>query len=69
MRMFYKICVALLIVGGVNWGLIGLFSFDLVGWLFGGSASTIFTLVGLAALGAIPGLLGLGDGSGESTQT
>ena len=27
-----------------------------------------FTLVGLAALGAIPGLLGLGDGSGESTQ-
>ena len=73
MRMFYKICVALLIVGGVNWGLIGLFSFDLVGWLFDGSASTIsriiFTLVGLAALGAIPVLLGLGDGSGESTQT
>ena len=29
----------------------------------------IFTLVGLAALGAIPGLLGLGDGSGESTQS
>ena len=60
MRMFYKICVALLIVGGVNWGLIGLFSFDLVGWLFGGAASwlsrAIFTLVGVAALGAIPGL-------------
>ena len=31
MRMFYKICVALLIVGGLNWGLIGLFSFNLVG--------------------------------------
>ena len=73
MRTFYKICVALLILGGLNWGLIGLFSFNLVGWLFGGSASTIsriiFTLVGLAALGAIPGLLGLGDGSGESTQS
>ena len=60
MRMFYKICVALLIVGGLNWGLIGLFSFNLVGWLFGGAASwlsrAIFTLVGVAALGAIPGL-------------
>ena len=73
MRMFYKMCVSLISVGGLNWGLIGLFSFNLVGWLFGGSASTIsriiFTLVGLAALGAIPGLLGLGDGSGKSTQS
>ncbi|HJA26373.1 MAG TPA: DUF378 domain-containing protein [Candidatus Fournierella merdigallinarum] len=72
MRTFYRICVALLIVGGLNWGLVGLFSFNLVGWLFGGSASTIsriiFTLVGLAALGAIPGLLGLGDGGGETSD-
>ena len=73
MNVFFKICLVLVIVGGVNWGLVGLFSFNLVGWLFGGSASTIsriiFTLVGLAALGAIPGLLGLVDGSGESTQS
>ena len=72
MQIFFKICLVLLIVGGLNWGLVGLFSFNLVGWLFGGSASTIsriiFTLVGLASLGAIPGLFGLGDG-GERTQS
>lgn len=60
MSVFYKICILLLIVGGLNWGLIGLFRFDLVAWLFGGSASVIsrivYTLVGLSALGAIPSL-------------
>ena len=30
MQTFYKICLLLLIVGGVNWGLVGLFQFDLV---------------------------------------
>ena len=35
MQTFYKICLLLLIVGGVNWGLVGLFQFDLVGWLLG----------------------------------
>ena len=57
-QTFYKICLLLLIVGGVNWGLVGLFQFDLVGWLLGGSTSVwsriVFALVGLAALGAIP---------------
>jgi hypothetical protein len=56
----YKICLALLIIGGVNWGLVGLFQFDFVGWLLGGSASIwsriVFVLVGLAALGCIPAL-------------
>ena len=60
MRTFFNICLVLLIIGGLNWGLVGLFSFNLVGWLFGGAASTIsriiFAVVGLAALGAIPGL-------------
>ena len=28
MNIFYKICVILIIIGGINWGLIGLFSFD-----------------------------------------
>mgnify|MGYP001086189926 CR=1 FL=1 len=50
----------LMIVGGINWGLVGLFQFDFVGWLLGGSASIwsriVFTLVGLAALCGIPGL-------------
>ena len=37
MNIFYKICVILIIIGGINWGLIGLFSFDAVAWLLGGS--------------------------------
>ena len=49
-----------MIVGGINWGLVGLFQFDFVGWLLGGSASIwsriVFTLVGIAALCGIPGL-------------
>ena len=58
MQTFYKICLILMIVGGINWGLVGLFQFDFVGWLLGGSASIwsriVFTLVGLAALCGIP---------------
>ncbi len=38
MQTFYKICLILMIVGGINWGLVGLFQFDLC-WLLGGSAS------------------------------
>lgn len=41
MNIFYKICVILIIIGGINWGLIGLFSFDTVAWLLGGSASLL----------------------------
>jgi uncharacterized membrane protein YuzA (DUF378 family) len=43
----------LLIVGGLNWGLVGLFKFDLVAELFGASSTVsriIYTLVGLSAL-------------------
>ena len=44
-------------MGGLNWGSIGLFGFDLVAFLFGGSASAIsrvvYTLVGLAAVWCI----------------
>ena len=45
----------------------GLFSFDAVGWLLGGSASLlsriVFTVVGVAAVCAIPGLCGAGGNS------
>lgn len=45
------------IIGCANWGLVGLFQFDLVAWLFGGSASLlsriIYTVVGLAGLWCI----------------
>lgn len=69
MQVFYKICIILLIVGGLNWGLIGIFQFDAVAWLCGGAASLvsriIFTLVGVAALCAIPGLFSSEKPAGE----
>lgn len=45
--------LVLLIVGGLNWGLVGLFKFDLVAKLFGemsGLSRIVYTLVGLAAV-------------------
>lgn len=55
--MFDKIALALLIVGGLNWGLVGIFSFDLVAWLFGGTGAIIsrivYVLVALSAIWCI----------------
>ena len=31
MQTFYKVCLILMIIGGINWGLVGLFQFDFVG--------------------------------------
>ena len=49
-----RIALVLTIIGGINWGSIGMFRFDLVAWLFGGQTATvsrvIYTLVGLSAL-------------------
>ena len=60
MQTFYKVCLILMIIGGINWGLVGLFQFDFVGWLLGGSMSwlsrTVFIIVGLSSLCLIPGL-------------
>lgn len=47
------ISMALLIVGGVNWGLVGLFNFDLVATLFGEMSLVsriVYAVVGLSAL-------------------
>ncbi|OGY89363.1 MAG: hypothetical protein A2927_02095 [Candidatus Komeilibacteria bacterium RIFCSPLOWO2_01_FULL_45_10] len=44
---------ALLIIGGLNWGLVGLFNFDVVAAIFGAMSTVtkiIYVLVGLAAL-------------------
>lgn len=60
MSTFYKVCIVLIIIGGINWGLVGLFDFNAVAWLCGGAQSlisrAIFTLVGIAALCSIPSL-------------
>ncbi len=51
------IALILSIIGSLNWGLVGIFQFDLVAWLFGGQGSVvsriIYTLVGLAGLWCI----------------
>ncbi|MCC8063552.1 MAG: DUF378 domain-containing protein [Clostridiales bacterium] len=55
--MLDKTALTLAIIGGLNWGLIGLFRFDLVAWLFGGSGTVlsrlVYGLVGLAAIWCI----------------
>lgn len=48
------LALILSIVGSLNWGLVGIFQFDLVAWLFGGTGSVvsriIYTVIGLAGL-------------------
>ncbi|MBO5210293.1 MAG: DUF378 domain-containing protein [Clostridia bacterium] len=55
--MFDKICLILVIIGALNWGLVGLFSFDLVAWAFGGSTAIIsriiYTIIALAGVWCI----------------
>ncbi len=52
-----NIAITLLIIGGLNWGLVGALDFNLVGWICGGSMSIlsriIYILVGLSAIIAI----------------
>ena len=52
-----KIALTLAIIGGINWGCGGIFGFDVVAAICGGSGSilsrVIYTLVGLAALWCI----------------
>ena len=51
------IALILSIIGSLNWGLVGIFKFDLVAWIFGGQAAVvsriIYALVGLAGLWCI----------------
>lgn len=55
--MFDKICLILAIIGCLNWGLVGLFSFDLVAWIFGGTgvllSRIIYTVIALAGIWCI----------------
>ena len=57
-----RISLILVIIGALNWGSIGLCSFDLVAWLCGGQAAVVsrivYTLVGAAGLWCISLLFG-----------
>lgn len=52
-----RIALLLVIIGAINWGLIGIFQFDLVAYVFGGQGALlsriIYTLVGAAGLWSI----------------
>ena len=57
-----KLALVLVIIGALNWLLVGLFRFDLVAAIFGGPAAilsrVVYTLVGLAGIYAISLLFG-----------
>jgi uncharacterized membrane protein YuzA (DUF378 family) len=53
MKVLDTIAAILLVIGGLNWGLVGFFDFDLVAAIFGkgsGLARVIYSVVGLAAI-------------------
>lgn len=54
MSMLQRIALIFTVIGGINWGLIGFFDFNLVGVIFGGSNSVlsriIYGIVGISAL-------------------
>ena len=53
MRTFYWITLVLLVIGGLNWLLVGLFNFDLVAAIFGDMSvmsRLVYVLVGIAAV-------------------
>ena len=55
--MLDKISLALVIIGALNWGSIGLFQFDLVAWIFGGQGAIlsriVYTVIALAGIWCI----------------
>lgn len=57
MRVLQRIALVLVIIGAINWGLIGFFQFDLVAALFGGQdsflARVVYALVGLSGLACL----------------
>ena len=55
--MWDRLALILLIIGGINWGLVGIFEFDMVAWLLGGTESVlsraVYILVAISAVWCI----------------
>ncbi len=70
MTVINKIALILIIIGALNWGAVGLFSFDAVAWLFGGATGIIsriiYITVALAGLWSISMLFDTGEERTES---
>lgn len=64
MKALNMITLVLLIIGGINWGLVGVAQFDLVAAIFGGQEALlsriVYSLVGLSALWQIVPLMRAG---------
>jgi hypothetical protein len=64
MRAINTVTLLLLIIGGLNWGLVGLFGFDLVATIFGEMSVVsriVYVLVGISAIVQIVPLIKAGD--------
>jgi uncharacterized protein len=72
MKAMNILTLILVIVGAVNWGLVGLFQFDLVAALFGGQAAIlsrlVYILVGFAGLYQLVPLAGALSGGHDNPQ-
>lgn len=72
MRTINLLTLFLVIVGGLNWGLVGLFNFDLVAALFGEMSTLsriVYVLVGASAVWQlIPLIKGLGEGEARAQR-
>ena len=72
MRTINLITLFLVIVGGLNWGLVGLFDFNLVAALFGENSALsrlVYVLVGLSAVWQlIPLVRGFGEGEARAQR-
>lgn len=70
--MLKKIFILLMIIGAVNWGLVGTLGLDIVAWLCGGSttaaARVIYCAVGVSGLLSLPLLFSGGDRQTEKTS-
>ena len=70
MTIVNKIALGLIVVGALNWGLVGIFTFDLVAWIFGGATAVlsriVYTLIALAGIWCITMLFKANDALTES---
>jgi uncharacterized membrane protein YuzA (DUF378 family) len=76
MRRLDLLAGALLVVGGLNWGLVAIGEFDLVAWIFGNdfgetnvASRIVYGLVGLAAIYAIAAVAGRRSEGTHQTAT
>lgn len=70
MNALDKIAYLLMVIGGLNWGLVGFFNYNLVGKIFSTDlARIIYAIVGVGALWGLMSMLKMMAASGGKTET